>query len=84
MARSEEARPTKAGFFVENGYIRTMEEELSTQMHAEFFSDEYTKEEWAAMGVFGALRRGVSLEDALAQYGLTESRYKELCLILSL
>lgn len=61
-----------------------MEEELSTQMHAEFFGDEYTKEEWSAMGVFGALRRGISLEDALAQYGLTECQYRELCNNLSL
>ena len=61
-----------------------MIEELSTAMHSEFFGDEYTQEEWAAMGVFGALRRGVSLEDALEKYGLTEARYKDLCAILSL
>ena len=53
-------------------------------MHAEFFGDEYTPEEWSAMAVFGALRRGVSLEDALTQNNLTETRYKELCIILSL
>lgn len=59
-------------------------EELSTRMHAEFFGDEYTKEEWAAMGVFGAVNRGVSLEDALAEYKITEARYKEICIKLSL
>ena len=53
-------------------------------MHAEFFGDEYSKDEWAAMGVFGALRRGIPLEDALAEYEITEARYKELCEKLSL
>ena len=61
-----------------------MKEELTTKMHAEFFGDEYTPEEWSAMAVFGALRRGASLEDALAKNNLTETRYKELCIKLSL
>lgn len=48
-------------------------------MHAEFFGDEYTEEEWSAMAVFGALRRGIPLADALASNGITEARYYELC-----
>lgn len=56
-----------------------MQDELTTKMHAEFFGDEYTEEEWSAMAVFGALRRGIPLADALASNGLTEARYYELC-----
>lgn len=61
-----------------------MKEELTTKMHAEFFGDEYTAEEWAAMDVFGALRRGEPLEDALKRNNLTAKRYEELCKDLSL
>ena len=61
-----------------------MKEELTTKMHAEFFGDEFTEDEWKAMGVMGAQNRGVSLEDALMKYGLTEERFKELYNELSL
>ena len=61
-----------------------MQDELTTKMHAEFFGDEYTAEEWSAMAVFGALRRGIPFADALASHGLTEARYNELCEKLSL
>lgn len=61
-----------------------MKDELTTSMHSEFLGDEYSKEEWAAMGVFGAVNRGVTLKKALAEYGLTEKSYKKLCDILFL
>ena len=56
-----------------------MKEELTTKMHGEFMEGEYTQEEMAAMGVFGMLNKGASLEDALAKYEMTEARYRELC-----
>ena len=61
-----------------------MKEELTTKMHAEFFGDEFSDKEWAAMGVFGAVNKGVPLEEALANYELTEAEYKALCKELSL
>lgn len=56
-----------------------MKEELTTRMHSEFMEKEHSAEEMAALGVFGMINKGISLDKALAKYGISESRYKELC-----
>lgn len=52
-------------------------EELTTDMHAEFIGKEIPKLDLYVMGVYGALRRGLSLEDALARYGLSRKEYND-------
>lgn len=51
-------------------------EELTTEMHSEFIGKEIPKLDLYVMGVYGALRRGMSLEDALKKYGLTREQYE--------
>lgn len=51
-------------------------EELTTDMHAEFIGKEIPKFDLYVMGVYGAVARGVSLEDALKKYGLTREQYE--------
>lgn len=52
-------------------------EELTTAMHSEFMEGEVNRFDMKIMGVYGATNRGVALEDALRQYGLTKNQYEE-------
>ena len=40
-------------------------EELTTEMHSEFIGDEIPKIDLYVMGVYGAIARGVTIEEAL-------------------
>ena len=51
-------------------------EELTTDMHSEFIGSEIPKLDLYVMGVYGAVARGVSLDDALKKYGLTREQYE--------
>lgn len=46
-------------------------------MHSEFLGKEIPKLDISVMGVYGAIARGVSLEDALERYGLTLEQYEQ-------
>ena len=52
-------------------------EELTTEMHSEFLGKEIPKLDIAVMGVYGAIARGVSVDDALQRYGLTLEQYEQ-------
>ena len=54
-----------------------MNDELTTLMHYEFFEDEYTKEEFLCLGVYGAIQGGMKKEDALKKYGIEERFYNQ-------
>ncbi len=51
-------------------------EELTTEMHSEFIDKEIPKLDLYIMGVYGAVARGTSLEEALNKYGLTREQYE--------
>lgn len=50
-------------------------EELTTEMHSEFLGDEIPKKDLYIMAVYGAIRRGVPMAEALKKYDLTEEEY---------
>lgn len=52
------------------------QEELTTDMHSEFIGSEIPKLDLYVMGVYGAVGRGLPLEDALKKYGLTREQYE--------
>lgn len=52
-------------------------EELTTEMHSEFLGKEISQLDLKVMGVYGAVARGVSLDDALERYGLTREQYEQ-------
>lgn len=52
-------------------------EELTTEMHSEFLGKEIPQSDLKVMGVYGAVARGVSLDDALERYGLTREQYEQ-------
>lgn len=54
----------------------TKKEELTTEMHSEFIGDEIPKFDLYVMGVYGAVARGLSLDEALVKYGLTREQYE--------
>ncbi|MFG6385765.1 MAG: hypothetical protein K1V80_04760 [Muribaculaceae bacterium] len=51
-------------------------EELTTEMHSEFIGDEIPKIDLYVMGVYGAIARGVTIEEALKKYGLSREEYE--------
>lgn len=53
-----------------------LKEELTTEMHQEFIGHEIPDLDIRVMGVCGATKRGIPLEDALARYNLTEEEYQ--------
>ncbi len=53
------------------------EDELTTEMHAEFMEGEMTPYEMRVCGVYGAMGRGWSKKEALERYGLTEKEYDD-------
>lgn len=52
-------------------------ENLSTADHAELLGDEFPELDMKVMGVFGAMRRGVPKDEALAHYKLTAEAYDQ-------
>lgn len=54
-----------------------MKEELTTLMHEEFIGHEIPHMDLMVMGVFGAMKRGISKKEALAKYKLSEDFYDE-------
>ena len=52
-----------------------MKEELTTLMHSEFIGNEIPLNELKIMGVYGAIKRGLSKQEALSEYGITEEDY---------
>ncbi len=52
-----------------------MEEEFTTAMHAEMFGDKISLGDLKIMGVYGAIKRGLSKKIALSNYGITEKEY---------
>lgn len=54
---------------------RKLKEELTTAMHSEFLNGEIPVLDLRVMSVYGAMNRGVSLKDALAQYRMSEKQY---------
>ena len=53
------------------------QDELTTLMHEEFIGHEISHEDFMVMAVYGAMKRGISKEQALAKYGITEEFYDE-------
>lgn len=53
-----------------------MKEELTTDMHSEFIGSEIPKLDLYVMSVYGAVRRGSTLEEALKKHGLTSEVYE--------
>ena len=51
-------------------------EELTTVMHAELMNGEKTREELTIWAVKGAMRRGLSKEEACKRYGVTISEFE--------
>jgi len=54
---------------------RTPQDELTTEMQYEFVSDEISHEDFKVFAVSGAIKRGLSKEEALARYKMTEEYY---------
>lgn len=52
-----------------------MAEELTTAMHSEFIGDEIPRLDLEVMAVYGAMKRGLSKQEALAKYQMTEKVY---------
>lgn len=54
-----------------------MKEEFTTEMHAELIGKEVSNFDLKVMGVYGAVARGVSIEEALKRYGITREQYEK-------
>lgn len=52
-----------------------MRDELTTKMHAEFIGDEIPYFNLCVMAVYGATKRGIPIDKALKDNGLTEEEY---------
>ena len=52
-----------------------MAEELTTAMHEEFIGMEIPHLDLQVMGVYGAMKRGFSKQEALAEYDISEAVY---------
>ena len=50
-------------------------EELTTAMHAELMEGAATCQEMKYLGVCGAINRGMTKEQALRKYGISEEEY---------
>lgn len=53
-----------------------MQDELTTEMHAEFLEGEISAFDLRIMGVYGYVSRIGSLKDALKRYSLTKEEYE--------
>ena len=56
--------------------VMAHKEELTTEMHFDLIGKDIPKFDLYIMGVYGAISRGVSIEDALKKYGLTREQYE--------
>ena len=56
---------------------KKLKEELTTVMHSELLGDEIPVFDLRIMSVYGSVRQGKSLKDALAQYRMTEKQYMD-------
>lgn len=54
---------------------RPITDELTTLMHWELIGEEIPKFDLFVMAVYGAMRGGLSKQEALAKYNLTEEEY---------
>ena len=54
-----------------------MKEEFTTEMHAELIGKEISNFDLKVMGVYGAVARGVVIEEALKRYELTFEQYEK-------
>lgn len=52
-----------------------MEDEFSTLDHADMLRDEMSREDVLVMAVFAQIRRGISLEQACKNNGISEEYY---------
>ena len=52
-------------------------EELTTAMHEELIGDEIPHFDLMVLSVYGAIKRGVSKQEALEKYGISEKEYNE-------
>lgn len=53
-----------------------MPDELTLKMHQELLRDEISDFDLRIMGVFGAMKRGVSKQEALRQHEISEEDYE--------
>lgn len=58
-------------------------EELTTAMHAELMDGEMTRDELAIWAVIGAMKRGLSKEEACKRYGFTVNEWEDKYLKLT-
>lgn len=65
--------------YLQHNAFETMakKEELTTAMHAELMEGEMTREELTLWAVKGAMRRGLSKEEACKRYGFTVSEWEQ-------
>lgn len=54
-----------------------MKEELTTEMHQELIGDEIPDLDIRVMGVRGATKGGLPLDEALERYNLTKKEYED-------
>ena len=54
-----------------------MAEELTTLMHSEFIGDEISLGDLKILGVYGAIRRGLTKNEALREYDISEKEYDQ-------
>lgn len=54
-----------------------MKEEFTTKMHEELIGKEICHADLKIMGVFGAIKRGISIKDACDKYGMTVKFYND-------
>lgn len=52
-----------------------MKEEFTTKMHSELIGKEISESDFKIMGIFGAIRRGFSLQEACKKYDVDENYY---------
>lgn len=54
-----------------------MEDEFTTKMHAELLGDEIPYKDLLICSVYGATKRGISLDDALKIHGISKEEYEQ-------
>ena len=52
-----------------------MKEELTAEMHYDFWSDKMTREQFMTIAVRGAMNKGESKTEACKRFGITEEFY---------
>ena len=54
-----------------------MKEELTTSMHYELLKDEVSEDDIVIWGVYGAIRRGMTVEEACKKYNISVEHYEK-------